>query len=56
MEGNSYAIQHNETPKDGVCTAIYGYVDHHIPLGTNFQSDTNYTVHVNDVTRTFVAQ
>jgi hypothetical protein len=45
-----------ETPDDGACTAIYGYVDHHIPLGANFQSGTTYTVHVNDVTKTFVAQ
>jgi hypothetical protein len=44
-----------ETPEDGACTAIYGYVDHHIPLGSSFQSGTTYTVHVNDVTKTFVA-
>jgi hypothetical protein len=44
------------TPEDGACTAIYGTVEHHITLGTNFRSGTTYTVHVNDVTTTFVAQ
>lgn len=38
------------------CTAIYGIVKHSIPLGSNFQSGITYTVHVNDVTRTFIAQ
>jgi hypothetical protein len=45
-----------ETPEDGACTAVYGQVEHHIALGSNFQSGNTYTVHVNDVTRTFVAQ
>lgn len=44
------------TPEDGACTAIYGTVEHHIALGTDFQSGTTYTAHVNDVTQTFVAQ
>jgi len=46
----------DETPEDGACTAIYGMVEHHIALGSNFNSDTTYTVHVNDVTRIFVAR
>lgn len=46
----------NETPEDGACTAIYGMVEHHIALGSDFASGTTYTVHVNDVTKTFVAQ
>ena len=44
------------TPEDGVCTAIYGSVEHHIALGTDFRSGSAYTVRVNDVTQTFVAQ
>jgi hypothetical protein len=44
------------TPEDGACTAIYGTVEHAIALGSNFQSGTTYTVNVNDVKTTFVAQ
>jgi len=44
-------------PGPGVfCTMIYGTVEHHIALGSDFVSGTTYTVHVNDVTKTFVAQ
>ncbi len=44
-------------PGPGVfCTAIYGMVEHAIPLGSSFQRGTTYTVHVNDVTQTFVAR
>jgi hypothetical protein len=39
-----------------ICTAIYGYVEHAIALGSDFVSGTTYTVHVNDTTTTFVAQ
>jgi hypothetical protein len=46
----------DETPENGACTAIYGTVEHAIALGSNFQAGTTYTVHVNDVTKTFVAQ
>lgn len=46
----------DERPEDGACTAIYGMVEHAIALGTDFQSGATYTVHVNDVTTTFVAQ
>lgn len=38
------------------CTAIYGYVEHAIALGSDFERGTTYTVRVNDVTATFVAQ
>lgn len=39
-----------------ICTLIYGTVEHAIALGSDFQSGMTYTVHVNDVTTTFVAQ
>lgn len=39
-----------------VCTAIYGQVESNIPLGSDFQSGKTYTVKVNDVIKTFVAQ
>lgn len=45
-----------ETPTDGACTAIYGTAQHAIPLGANLQPGRTYTVHVNAVTKTFVAQ
>ncbi len=41
---------------DVFCTAIYGYVEHAVPLGSDFVSGQTYAVHVNDVTTTFVAQ
>jgi len=39
----------------GSCAEIYSYVDHTIPLGSDFAPGVNYTVEVNDVTETFVA-
>jgi hypothetical protein len=39
----------------GSCAEIYSYVDHTIPLGSDFAFGVNYTVEVNDVTETFVA-
>ena len=39
----------------GGCNAEYSYVEHTIPLGTDFVTSVNYTVEVNDVTVTFVA-
>ena len=39
-----------------VCTMIYGYAEHDIALGSDFTSQQRYTVEVNDVTETFVAQ
>ena len=39
----------------GSCAEIYSYVNHTIPLGSDFVAGMNYTVEVNDVTETFVA-
>jgi hypothetical protein len=39
----------------GSCAEIYSYVNHTIPLGSDFVSGVNYTVEVNDVMETFVA-
>ena len=39
----------------GSCAEIYSYVNHTIPLGSDFVPGVNYTVEVNDVTVTFVA-
>ena len=39
-----------------VCTMIYGTVQHHVALGTDFEPGHTYTVVVNDVTETFQAQ
>ena len=36
------------------CPEIYSYVEHAIPLGSDFVPDVNYTVEVNDVTVTFI--
>ncbi len=38
------------------CTMIYGTVQHHVALGTDFEPGHTYTVVVNDVTETFQAQ
>ena len=38
------------------CTMIYGTVQHHVALGTDFEPGRTYTVVVNDVTETFQAQ
>ena len=48
----------NWKPADSeiACPAIYGTVDTRIPLGTNFESGSTYTVVVNDVFKDFVAQ
>ena len=37
------------------CGEIYSYVEHTIPLGSDFIPDVNYTVEINDVTVNFVA-
>lgn len=49
----------NLVPSPGsqvACTMIYGTVQHHVALGTDFESGRTYTVVVNDVTETFQAQ
>ena len=38
------------------CTEIYGAVENTIPLGSDFVPGMKYTVAVNEVTETFVAQ
>ena len=38
------------------CTMIYGYKESTVSLGVGLESGTEYTVHVNDQTTTFVAQ
>jgi hypothetical protein len=38
------------------CTDVYGTVEHNIPLGSDFDPGTMYTVLVNDVAETFVTQ
>lgn len=40
----------------GACAQVYGFVINTIPLGSNFVPGTTYTVVVNDVTKTFVAE
>jgi hypothetical protein len=60
-DGNTVSIEvTNLQPAEGqmiACTAIYGYHDSNINLGTDFVGGERYTVKVNDsVTETFVAQ
>jgi hypothetical protein len=38
------------------CAEVYGFVETRILLGSEFESGRNYTIAVNDVTKTFVAQ
>ena len=48
----------NTMPSDQrvACTMIYGYVQHNITLGSDFQSGKTYQLKVNDVTKSFTAQ
>ncbi|MDA1189457.1 MAG: hypothetical protein O2854_07265 [Chloroflexi bacterium] len=49
----------NTEPAPGeeiACTAIYGFLDHNIALGSDFQPGETYTVRVNDKTLRLVAQ
>jgi len=48
----------NLEPADGLvaCAEVYGFVEHTIRLGSDFVPGKTYTVVVNDVTETFVAQ
>ena len=41
---------------DVVCTAVYGRVETNVALGSDFEPGQTYTVLVNDVKETFVAQ
>lgn len=57
--GNHIAVKvTNTVPADPktVCTAIYGYKETNLDLGTNFKSGETYTVDVNDKSKSFVAQ
>lgn len=57
--GNHIAVKVTNTmpvdPKT-VCTAIYGYHETNLDLGTSFKGGETYTVDVNDKSRSFVAQ
>lgn len=48
----------NTIPADPLtaCTMIYGTMEHSVALGIDFEPGREYTVHVNDVVETFVAQ
>ena len=41
---------------DVLCAQVVSSTDHTVSLGTNFEPGQSYTVQVNDVTRTFIAQ
>ena len=41
---------------DIACTTIYGTVEHNVALGSDFESGREYSVLVNDIETTFVAQ
>jgi inhibitor of cysteine peptidase len=52
--GNTVTIKvTTERPKDAVCTAIYGYFEKTLNLGTDFTAGTTYTLQVNDYSTTF---
>ena len=38
------------------CTLIFGLKNHNVALGSDFESGVEYTVQINDLTRTFIAQ
>lgn len=57
--GNNIAVKVTNTmPADPetVCTAIYGFHETNLDLGTNFTSGQAYTVDVNGTSKSFVAQ
>jgi hypothetical protein len=45
-----------ERPKDAICTAIYGYFEQNLNLGTDFKSGETYNVTVNDQSTIFKMQ
>ena len=53
---NVQVINSVPTDPDLVCTQIYGMVETNVPLGSDFEPGNKYTVTVNDVVETFVAQ
>jgi major membrane immunogen (membrane-anchored lipoprotein) len=46
-------VQH---PNGKICTAIYGYFEKNVALGSEFTSGKTYTVNVNAERKTFVMQ
>ena len=55
--GNTITIEvTTQRPKDKVCTAVYGYFDENVNLGSDFVSGETYTINVNDESTTFVMQ
>ena len=49
----------NTVPKDlaaVLCAAVYSTTQSNVPLGSNFESGTEYTLAVNGQAQTFVAQ
>jgi inhibitor of cysteine peptidase len=52
--GNTINIEvTTQRPKDKMCTAIYGYFDKNLNIGSDFTAGTTYTLKVNDYTTTF---
>lgn len=49
-------INHKPADSQVLCAMVYGTVETRISLGSDFESGTKYTIEVNDVTETFVAQ
>lgn len=54
--GNTTLVEIFNLYCDMPCAQVYNYVEHTIPLGSDFVSGGNYTVVVNNVTESFVAQ
>ena len=55
--GNTINIEvTTQRPKDAVCTAIYGYFEKNVSLGSDFTSGETYTVKVNDYSSSFTMQ
>ena len=55
--GNTIRVEvFNLRSVGGPCAEVYTYVEHTIPLGSDFVPGVTYTVEVNDVTETFAAQ
>ena len=45
-----------QRPEDKMCTAIYGFFEKNVALGSDFISGRTYTVKVNSETKTFIIQ
>jgi hypothetical protein len=42
-----------QRPRDAVCSAIYGFFEKNVNLGSSFTAGVTYTLNVNDYTTTF---